>query len=795
MHDLTRRDFLERSGALVVSFSMAGIADRLGFANRSGFADGIGLAPGAIAAQGGDTPQTLDSWIAIGNDGMVTAFTGRADMGQGMATVQAQVIAEELSVPMNRVHLVSCDTARTPDQGTSSGSQGHPVNFNHANLAQAGATAREALFGAAAGRLGVPVDQLTVADGVISAATDPSKKIAYGDLIGGKRWNLTISRTAKRKPAAEWTVLGTSVPRTEMVDLVTGRFEFVHNVRVSGMLHGRVVRPPTVGATVASVDERSVAGMPGVVRVVVKKNLVGVVAEKPWQAEQAARRLAVTWSAGTGLPSQRDFYIWMRNHPGRRDAYALNSGDVEAKLAGSATRIKATYLHPYQMHGSLGSSCAVADVTGAGATVWSSTQAVYPLRATTAMVLGIPAQNVHVIYVRGSGCYGLNGSDAVAYDAAVFSQSVGKPVRVQYSRADEMAWGENYGVPFVVDQEAGLDAGGNIIAWNSETWSATLGNRPGSNAPGNVASGMLLGYPPQAVQARAGATDPTSFNNGSNSIPGYVAGRVGGTAHGTGTVASERVLTHVVPSPFFTGPLRSPSRLQNAFAQECFLDEIAARVKADPVQYRLRHVADQRLKDVITAAAKQAGWDTRPSPKSVIPRSGIAAGVAAGVPAVAAGRGIACVFYEGNNGYVALVAEVEVNLDTGVVTAKRIVVAQDSGPISSPDGLRNQLEGGALQGLSRALGEEVTWDERKVTSIDWRTYRTMFVGSAVPVVESVLINRPGERAMGAGETAITVVAAAVSNAVFDATGVRVREVPFTPARVRGALAMGAARPL
>jgi nicotinate dehydrogenase subunit B len=365
----------------------------------------------------------------------------------------------------------------------------------------------------------------------------------------------------------------------------------------------------------------------------------------------------------------------------------------------------------------------------------------------------------------------------------VLSQSVGKPVRVQYSRADEMAWGENYGVPFVVDQEAGLDAGGNIVAWSAETWSASLGNHPGGNAPGNVASGMLLGYPPQAVQPRAGATDPTSFNNGGNAIPGYVAGRVGGRAYGTGTVASERVLTHVVPSPFFTGPLRSPSRLQNAFAQECFFDEIAARVKADPVQYRLRHLADQRLKDVITAAAKQAGWDTRPSPKLAIPRSG-----------VVAGRGIACVLYEGDNGYVALVAEVEVNVDTGVVTAKRIVVAEDSGPISSPDGMRNQLEGGALQGLSRALGEEVTWDERKVTSIDWRTYRTMFVGSAVPTIECVLINRPGERAMGAGETAITVVAAAVSNAVFDATGARVREVPFTPARVKAALAAGATPP-
>jgi CO/xanthine dehydrogenase Mo-binding subunit len=761
----SRRHFLKGSGALVVAFSVAELAGKLG------------IAPERMLAQGGNTPQTLDSWIAIGSDGAVTVYTGRADMGQGMSTVQTQLIAEELSVPINRVRLVQCDTGMTPDQGTSSGSQAHPVNFNRENLAQAGATAREALMAMASTKLGAPVEQLTVANGVISLKSDASKKATYGELIGGKRFNVNLQPNAKRKPQKDWTVLGTSVPRVDMPDLVTGRFEFAHNVRVPGMVHGRVVRPPAIGATLVSVDESSVSGLPGSVKVVVKKNWVGVVADKPWQAIQAAETLKVTWTPGTGLPSQHDFYSYMRNHPGKRDAYSVNSKDVDTKLTGATTRIKATYLHPYQMHGSIGSSCAVADVKGDNATIWSATQAVYPLRSTSAMVLGLQPQNVRVIYARGSGCYGLNGADGVSYDAALLSQAVGKPVRVQLTRKDEMVWGENYGLPFAVDQEVGLDATGKIVAWHYETWSATLGNRPGNNAPGNVASGLLAGFAPAAVAPRANAPDPTNWDNGNNAVPAYVTGRVGAKANGTGTVASERVLTHTVPSPFLTGPLRSPARLQNAFAQESFFDEIAAHVKADPIQYRLRHLSDSRLKDVIAAAAKGADWDTRPSPKAVASRTG-----------VAAGRGIACVLYEGDNGYVALVAEVEVNQDTGVVRAKRIVVAQDVGPISSPNGLRNQLEGGALQGLSRALGEEVTWDDQKITSVDWNTYKSLYVGSAVPTIESALIDRPETEAMGAGETAITIVAAAVGNAIFDATGVRIREIPFTPERVKAALA-------
>lgn len=391
------------------------------------------------------------------------------------------------------------------------------------------------------------------------------------------------------------------------------------------------------------------------------------------------------------------------------------------------------------------------------------------------MLLGLPPARVRVIYRRGSGCYGINGADTVTYDAALLSQAVGKPVRVQLTRKDEMAW-ENYGFAFIMDERAGLDANGNIVAWDHEAWSPVLGNRPGYNVPGNVITGLLAGFQPEEFQPRAPAPEPTAFINNSNGVPSYMAGQVGGAARGTGTIRSERSLLHNVQSPFWTGPLRSPQRLQNTFAHESFMDELAARAKADPVEFRLRHLSDLRLMDVVRAAAKAANWDTRPSPK---PRSNSAG--------VASGRGMSCVLYEGENGYAAMVAKVEVDTTTGKVSVKRIVVSNDSGPISNPDGLRNQMEGGALQGMSRALMEEVTWDDRKVTSIDWRTYHTLPLGFDVPKIETVLLNRPDQAATGAGETAITLVASAIGNAIFDATGARVRQVPFTPELVKAAL--------
>jgi CO/xanthine dehydrogenase Mo-binding subunit len=753
---LDRRGFLKSAGALVVGFSMG--------VRQAGAQFATSPMPGSS-----DNRQ-IDSWLVIGADGIVTAYSGKEEIGQGLSTAQQQLVAEELCIAFDRVRLIYCDTALTPDQSHTSGSLSHPANFRKANLALACATAREALVGMASERLGVPADQLGISDGIISGG---GRKVGYGELIGGRKLNLALNPRAKRRSHRDWTVLGQPIGRPDMAAMATGRFEYVHNVRLPGMLHGCVVRPPAVGATVRSVDEKSVKNIAGVIKVVVRKNFVGVVAQKPWQARQAANRLKVDWTRGTGLPEKSGFYAGLRKQPSR-DALLVDSKDTAQTLAGVAAALRATYNHPYQMHGSLSASCAVADVQGEKATLYSPTQGVWYQKTTGAMILGLKPENVRVIFRRGSGCYGLNGADTVSYDALVLSQAVGKPVRVQLSRKDEMAW-ENFGNAWTIDERAGVDAAGNIIVWEHEAWTASLGNRPGPSTPGNVVTGSLLGFKPVPFSPGP-AEEPRTYNNNSNGIPSYMAGRVGGRDNGTGTIQSEKVLVHNVRSAFWTGPLRSPARLQNTFAHESFMDEIAAHVKADPVDYRLRHLHNERLIGVLKAAAQASRWETRPSPRPGSSTTG-----------TATGRGVACVAYEGDNGYTGIVVEVAVNQDAGKLAVRHMWVAIDAGPISNPDGLRNQAEGGALQGMSRALGEEVTWEDQAVTSVDWRTYRSLPLGIELPVIECVLVNRPDDEATGAGETSITVVAAAIGNAVFDATGVRLREIPFTPERVKAAL--------
>jgi len=751
----SRRDFLKTGGALVVSFgAVTGLNAQGPFDTHPSHID----------------PKKLDSWLAVGADGVITAYTGKCDFGQGIFTAQTQLVAEELGVSVARVKLIQCDTSITPDQGTTSGSQSTPTNFNAQSLGLAAATAREALLNLAADQLANPVDKLTIKDGVISSAE--GKHISYGELLGGKHFNLPLNANAKRRSPAQWTLLGQPVPSLDRTALMTGQFEFVHSIRVPGMLHGRVVRPPGMGASVASVDERSVQQIPGFRKVVVRKNFVGVVAETQHAAERAARQLAVRWNLGPELPPQKSIFEHLQKQPSQ-DALAVDSGNVEQALAAANNVLRARYTYPYQMHGSVGASCAVADVKANQATIWSATQSVYPTRSVIAKLLDLPPDNVRVVYVRGSGCYGLNGADAVSFDAALLSHAVGRPVRLQFSRQDEMMW-ENLGAACVVEHRAALAPDGTIAVWDRENWVASLGNRPGYDRPGNVISGMLLGYEPEALKIGPAKPPAGKLRNQSNTVPSYFAGCINGACSGGGTIRAERALTHTVRSPFFTGPLRSPLRIQNTFATECFMDELSAQAKADPVEFRLRHLNDVRVIGVIQAAAKAAGWEPH-SPSR--PKTG-----------VAIGRGIACVDYEGGNGYAALIAEVNVDMDTGLVHPTRFVVAVDCGPISNPDGLTNQTEGGILQGMSRALVEEVTWDNRRITSVDWQSYQSLHLDYDMPKVDVVFVAPENVPALGAGETAITVTPAAIGNAIFDATGARLRHLPFTPERVKAALA-------
>jgi nicotinate dehydrogenase subunit B len=766
----SRRGFLKSAGLLIVGFNIAGDSGNL-------LAQTAGSPTGLVDAT------QVDSWLSIAADGSITVYSGKIEFGQGFSTVQTQLVAEELFVPLSSVTVVFGETGITPDQGVTSGSQSTVTEFSPGGLRQAVDTARDALSQMASQFFNVPVSQLTAQNGVFTViGGNASNSVSYGQLLQGKRFNLTLNPTTVPKDPRNYTVLGTSVPRLDIPTKTTGQFVYVQHVRLPGMLHGKVVRPPVVGATVVSVDRNSVAGLPGNIQVVVKNNFVGVVADTEWNAIQAVAALNVTWSAGATLPDQTTLYTWMQQQPSM-DSFTVNSGDTAQNLAKAAKTFSAQYLYPFQMHGALASSCAVADVQGgtgssATATIYSATQGVYPQRDSVALVLGIPLANVHVLFMEGSGCYGLNGNDSVSFDAALLSQAIGKPVRLQYSRKDEMTAGESFGPAHVANMNAGVDPTGQLIAWTYEGWSLAKGDRPTATVPGNIISGALAGFPTPPL-VPAAATPPTSFSNDANAASAYVTGAVAGhPPGGTGTVASQKVLNHLIASPFFTGPLRSPDRLQNTFANECFIDEVASALAMDPVQYRLRHLSDPRLIGVLNATADLANWLPRPSPMPGNPQTG-----------VVTGRGVSCVLYEGDNGYSAMVAHVSVDQATGIVTVTRLIAGQDSGPVSNPDGLRNQMEGGALQGLSRALYEEVEWSAASgiITSLDWKTYPVFAFGDALPEINTVILNPFEVPPLGAGECTITTVAAAIGNAIFDATGVRIRQAPFTPARVLAAL--------
>jgi CO/xanthine dehydrogenase Mo-binding subunit len=749
----SRRAFLTGTGAMVVAIGTPKLLDpKTAFAALDDFPIGPALVD----------PQQIDSWLAVHGDGTVTVYVGKVELGTGVMTTSMQLVADELDVPLSKVTVIEGDTWRTVDQGYTAGSQSNKTQYAATGaLRQAAAEGRLALLNMASEQFGAPVSQLTVADGVVSVQGNAAQSVSYAQLIGDKKFSLAITGKAVPKTFDQYRLVGTSVPRADVGEKATGAFTYTQDIRIPGLVHARVVRPPTLDSTLVSIDGWRGKQPPGVIKVVAKHNYVAVVAKAEWQAIQAAYALRVTWKTAP-LPSYETFYDDLQTMSPTTDRVLIDTHDVDATLAGAAKTAAATYYYPLQMHGSMGASAATASVEGQTATVWSSTQGVYQLRSAVATALGLPAQSVHVIYVEGSGCYGLNGADNVALDAAVISQLVGRPVRVQYMRADEHQW-ENYGQPYVISLKGGLDGSGKVVAWDYTAWTASRGGRPGP--PANLASGILLGFPetPLAPSPPPTPTSPPNSVDGSNSGPSYV-------------IPSQRLITHTGIHSFMAGPLRSPSRIQNTFANESFIDELAYAANADPVAFRLAHLKDQRLIDVINLAAQMANWQAGPAASQLSKGR------------FKTGRGFAAMLYEGNNGYNAAVFQVTVDTTTGKVAVDSVWSAQDCGPILNPDGMRAQAEGCLMQAISRALIEEVKWGANGITSKDWVTYPVVRFNAMPKSFQFQAIDRPDQPVWGAGEVLITNGPAAIANAIFDATGKRLRQLPFTPARVRAALA-------
>jgi nicotinate dehydrogenase subunit B len=748
----SRKDFLKGSGALIVAFSVP-----LGAGASRARAATAAIGPALIDAT------QIDSWVVVGQDGRVRIHTGKVELGTGLRTAQMQIAADELDVALSSIDLLESDTWFTPDQGTTSGSQSIKTNYP-AGLRQACAEARQALVNLGAQKLGVPASSLKTENGAVVSTSDATKKATYGELIGGQRFNLRISGRAPMKKPAEHKLVGRSIRHVDIEAKVKSKQEYIHNVKVPGMLHGRVVRPPGMNATLVSVDGFP-KRIPDLVKVVVEKDFVGVVCRTEAGAIKAAETIKVTWKDPGGIPKSHDeLYARMRTMPAQVRLLA-NDGDVGKAMASAAQVVEATYYYPYQLHGSMGPSCAIADVKKDEVTIWSPTQGVYPLRQATARMLGLTNQQVHVIYKEGSGCYGLNGADTASLDAAVMSKHVGAPVRVQWDRGDEHVW-EHYGTPMIMTIRGGLDASGNLIAWDFENLQASKGGRPGNVGAANLPTGQLIGLRLAPRTAQAPNALPLGADN-SNTEAGYLKDE-------EGLVPNARVIAKTVDSPFFTGPLRSPARIQNTFANESFIDELAHAAKVDPVAYRLRYLGDERLAHCVRVAAKAAGWETRTSPKK------------ASTGDIATGRGIAAMQYEGEDGYAATVVEVEVNKKTGKVRVTRVVCSHDVGIIINPAGIRAQIEGNVVHGVSRALKEEVVLDGKTSKSTDWESYQVLRF-TELPEIKIALINRPNESPTGSGENAMTAIPAAVANAIFDATGARIRRLPLTPARVKAAL--------
>jgi nicotinate dehydrogenase subunit B len=729
----TRRDLLKQTGALVVAFSLAGsrvaaIAQQL---------------PGAKSV----ALDQVDSFLAIDKDGMVTVYAGKVELGTGVRTALTQIVAEELDVAMADINVIQGDTALTPDQGATYGSQS--IQTGGVQIRQAAATARSALLDEAAKQLGATKQDLVVVDGRVHAKSG-GNALAYAELIGGKQFTLSVDPAAPVKNPADYKVVGKPMVRLDIPGKLTGRFTYMQDFRVPGMLHGRTVRPPAIGARLESVDESSVKDIPGLVKVVRDGDFLGVVAENEWSAVRAAREIKTTWSKSETLPDEKKLWEHVRATKIVKDDVTSNIGDSRAAMAADGRKLSATYDFAIHTHGSIGPSCAITEFKDGKLISWSASQATHNLRKQLAQMFSMPLDDVRCIYVDGSGCYGRNGHEDAAADSAMLAKAVGKPVRVQWSRADEHGW-DPKGPPTLIDLRANLDGSGSVLAWESEFFipqgaagtvelvAATLADKPADHAlsPGGIIGDSAIGY---------------KFPN------------------------IKTVCHRLETTPLRPSWIRTPGRMQNTFANECFIDEIAAAIHADPLEFRVKHTdpADKRGLDILDRVAKLASWDSRPSPQKDFGGN------------IARGRGVSYVKYELVRTYIGAVAEVEVNRATGDIRVTKFYVVHDCGQIINPNGIKAQIEGNVIQTVSRTLKEQVTYDRGMVTSLDWASY-PILTFSEVPEIVIELIDRPTEKPWGAGEPTAAVIPAAISNAVFDATGARLRSVPFRRDKVKAAL--------
>jgi CO/xanthine dehydrogenase Mo-binding subunit len=730
MEKFTRRDFLKTSGALVVTFSLAH--------------------PLAEAAEKAKAPaktvalDQVDGFLAIDAKGNVTVYSGKVDLGTGVRTALAQIAAEELSVPFEKVEVVQGDTALTPDQGITWASV--TIQIGGMQIRQACATAREALLGRAAEKLGTTKTNLYTKDGRV-VVLGSEKSVSYGQLVGGKHFELKVDAKAPTKNPSSYTIVGKSVRRIDIPDKVTGRFTYMHDFKVKGMLHARVVRPTAMKANLLSVNDSAAKKIPGYVATVRKGNFIAALGRNEWAAIRCANAIKTSWSDWQGLPDKAKLWETIRKTKINKDEELQKAGDTAEAMKTAAKRLAVTYDFAVHTHGSQGPSCAVAEHKDGKLTVWTASQATHVLRKQLANMLGMKVDDVRCIYLEGSGCYGRNGHEDAAADAALISKELGKPVRVQWSRADEHGW-DPKGPPTLHDFRGGINADGNIVAWESEVFS------PDRNRPFAVTliAAELAGLPKDDAF-------PGNIHQ-ALAIP-YAVPNIKATAH------------WLAETPFKPSWIRTPGRMQNTYANECFMDECAAAAGADPVEYRLRNLKDPRGAVCIDRCVRTANW----TPRGKTPRD---------KGEIARGRGFSYVKYELVRTYVAVVADVSVNRRTGQVKVDRFYVAHDCGQIINPDGLKNQIEGNIVQTVSRTLIEDLQWDRSRVTSLDWKTY-PILTFPEVPDVVTDLIDRPTERPWGAGEPTAAVVPSAIANAIYDAVGVRVRSVPFTADKVLAAL--------